>query len=107
MVTLQLLDCGSVCKLFIKSDDLEELQRQYYSLYNRKATNGDLSNVEYINNRFVAFIWSSKKKLIQYYFNVLENKYAIKYNTEPEIGPLFYQKLLSLAESFYKNIERY
>lgn len=106
MVTLVMRDCGSVCKIVIKADELEELEFKYNELYNWGCSGGSLSPIEFINGRFVAYIWSNKKNIIRYYMNLLENRYALKTGNEPENGELFQKMLYKKAEEFFKNIDR-
>lgn len=105
MVNLYLQDFGTVCKLFIFADTQQEAEYQYFSLYNWKGTGGILYTLDIHNGKFRYFIWSNKRKLIKYFYNIKEHKYFLRNGREPD-GPLFKAELLRQAERAYKNLER-
>lgn len=105
MVNLYLQDFGTVCKLFVFADTQQEATYQYNELYNWCATSGDLQNIDELGGKFRYFIWTNKRKLIRYFYNILEHHYFMKTGREPD-GVLFKTKLQEQAERRYKNLER-
>ena len=105
MINLYLQDFGTVCKLFIFADTQQEATYQYNQLYNWCATSGELQDVGELGGKFIYFIWTNKRKLIRYFYNILEHHYFMKTGREPD-GVLFKAKLQEQAERRYKNLER-
>ena len=105
MVNLYLQDFGTVCKLFIFADTQQEAEYQCNSLFNWKGTSGEVYPLDVHNGKFRYFIWSSKRKLIKYFYNIIEHKYFLRTGREPD-GLLFKAELLKQAERAYKNLER-
>lgn len=105
MVNLYLQDFGTVCKLFIFADTQQEAEYQYFSFYNWQGTGGELYSMGVYNGKFRYFIWSNKRKLIKYFYNIKEHKYFLKTGREPD-GPSFKTELLKQAERTYKNLEK-
>lgn len=105
MVKLYIQDFGSSQKLFIFADTAQALEYQYNSLYNFGATSGELFGGDEIKGRFVAYIWTNKKKMIGYFANLLHNRYWLKTGRDPE-GPLFDGLIIKRAENLFSNIEK-
>lgn len=98
MIRLYIQDFGTVCKLFITADTQNEINEQYFSIYNRKGTSGGLYLSDMtIENKQAYFIWTNKKKLIIYFYNMLENLYFLKTGNESNNGELFRRELFKQA----------
>jgi hypothetical protein len=54
-----------------------EVEQRYYSLYNWGATNGELHWVEETEPRCFAYIWTTKKKLFQYFIKLEALKWDV------------------------------
>lgn len=107
MAELFLQDYGTVCKLFIIGDNDEDIKHQYYSLYNWNGTAGELYESEsLIGGKQAYFIWSNKKKLLNYFYNILEHHYYMKIGHEAD-GPLFKQLLLKQAIDKFEELKRF
>ena len=104
---LHLQDYGENCKLFISSPDRQEIQYQYYSLYNRMATSGALNESPgNLNGNPTFFIWTSKKNLLRYFYSFLENNYYLKFGREADDGSLFSKELLRQAAKKIEQLPR-
>ena len=70
---------GTVCYVGMESDDLQEVQEQYYSFWNHGATGGGL---HWMCDTF-AYITSNEEKLEKYFLNsslhLILNKYPDTY----------------------------
>lgn len=107
MVQLFLQDYGTVYKLFISSPNPKDIEYQYFSLYNREATSGGLYDSEYlIEGNPSSFIWTNKKKLLQYFYNVLENEYCLRFDRETDGGPKFKEFLMKKAAEKIDKLQR-
>tara|TARA_B100000519_G_C14173598_1_gene405139 strand:+ start:445 stop:873 length:429 start_codon:yes stop_codon:yes gene_type:complete len=58
-------DCGTYTAVAIESDDPNEIELQYNSLYNHGATDGEL---HYMSDRF-AYVWTDEERLEKYFLN--------------------------------------
>lgn len=63
MIRIHLQDLGSNLAVGISGNDKREIEYQYYSFYNLKATNGDLIWInDFGPNRFMAYFWTSVER---------------------------------------------
>lgn len=94
MANLSIEDYGTGYKLLIQGKDKEDIELTYNSLYNLMATSGSLYPLD--ESTFSYFIWTTKKKMLRYFYNLLENRYYLKTGHEGA-GELFNKKLWDLA----------
>lgn len=89
----------------ISGGDLEQINNQYNSWYNWKATNTDFKWLIDEKPPYFGYILSTAEKYIQYLFNVLENRFAIKTNLELE-NANHYKILEHFAKKWWRKIKR-
>lgn len=73
-------------KIFVGifSKSLNDIDLQFNSWYNWKATNGDLLWISDDAPNYFAYILSTREHYLEYLFNVLENRFALKTGLELE-----------------------
>lgn len=100
-------DMGSSCRLFICSESMDEIIQQFYSLYNWNATSiKEMTFLGAFMGRQVYYLHLNKKKLINYFYNIIEHSYYLRTGRECLGGANFRAKLEDLAIKRFKNIER-
>ena len=106
MLTIYIQDFGSQYKLFLCSNNLEEINQKYWSFWNWGATSGNLSFDGEFKGELRYYLWSNRRNLLRYYYNILENNYFIKTGHEGE-GALFRKELLKQAEKKITKLQKH
>ena len=107
MIKFFIQDRGNACRLFICSDSVDEIVQQYYSFYNWNATSiKEMTFLGAFMGRQVYYLHVSKKRLINYFYNIIEHSYYLRTGRECLDGSNFRVKLQDLAIKRFKNIER-
>lgn len=99
MIKNSLYKNGSVIAVWIKADNRDELNQNYWSFYNHGATNADDLNW---TDELEGYFWTNRDKLKKYFKNssaaIVYNELGDDWEGDRVTGPQIQKRIKELAE---------